>query len=94
MKTSLRFTLSALTIAFPVTVFGGLVGIIPAAAFVGAVFLYAAAGLTLVALNDSGLAHRPFIVHRAHGPVRTVAAFREGRSRSSYEICDQHCPVA
>jgi len=94
MKTSLRFTMPAIAIAFPATVFGGLVGIIPVSALVGVLFLYATASLMLIALNDSGLARRPIIVHRAPAPVCTVVAVEPARTRSSYGIRRQRCPVA
>ena len=94
MKTSLRFTTSVLAIAVPATVFGGLVGIIPASAFVGALSLYATAGLTLVALSDDGLARRPFIVHRTPAPVCTAATFGPARLGPSYGLRRRKCPVA
>jgi hypothetical protein len=93
MKNSLSITASALTIAIPATIFGGLVGIIPAAAFIGAVSLYATAGLLLVVLGDDGLARRP-IVHRTPAPVCTPATFGPARLRTSYGIRRQKCTVA
>ena len=94
MNTSLKFTTSVLAIASPVAIFGGLVGILPASAFVGALFVYATAGLMLIALNDNGLARRPFIVHRTSAPVCSTAMIGPARTRSSYGIRCQHCPVA
>jgi hypothetical protein len=94
MKTSLRFTIPALAIVCPAAVFGGLIGIIPASALVGALFLYATAGLLLIALNDNGIARRPIIVHRTPALVCTAAAVEPARTRSSYGIRRQRCPVA
>ena len=94
MKTSFKVTTSALAIAFPAAVFGGLLGILPASALIGALFVYATAGLVLVAINDNGLARRPFIVHRTPAPVCPAAASEPARTRSSYGIRRQHCGVA
>jgi hypothetical protein len=94
MKTSLRITASVLAIAIPATVFGGFVGIIPASAFISAVFLYATAGLMLVALGDDGLARRPFIVHRTPAPVCTATTFGPARFGTSYGLRRRKCTVA
>jgi hypothetical protein len=94
MKTSLKFTSSVIAIAIPATIFGGLVGIIPASVFIGAVCLYATAGLMLVALSDDGLARRPFIVHRTPAPVCTAATFGPARMGPSYGLRRRECQVA
>jgi hypothetical protein len=94
MKTSLRFTLSALTIAFPATVFGGLVGIVPASIFVGAVFLFAAVGLMLIALCDNGGARRPVVVRQTPAQVCPASRIGPARLGSSYGVRRRQCPVA
>ena len=94
MKTSITVTASTLALAFPAAIFGGLLGILPASAIVGALFVYATVGLLLIALTDNGLARRPFIVHRTPAAACPAAAFEPARKRSSYGIRRQHCPAA
>ncbi len=94
MKTSLTVTASTLAIAFPAAIFGWLLGILPSSALIGALFVYATAGLMLVALSDNGLARRPFIVHRTPAAACPAAGFEPARKRSSYGIRRQHCPAA
>jgi hypothetical protein len=86
--------MSVLAIAFPAAVFGGLVGILPASVFVGALFLYATVGLIVIALTDDGLAYRPFIVRRAPAQVCTVATVGPARTGKSYGIRRQQCAVS
>jgi hypothetical protein len=94
MKTTLRLTQSVFAIAFPVAVFGGLVGILPTAFFAGALFLGATVGFTIIAVADNGRAHRPIIVHQTPATADSVAPFVPARPRVSYGLRRQHCPAA
>lgn len=97
MKTTLRFSLLVLALALPATVFGGLVGILPASVFIGsemALFLFITVGLMLIALTDNGQGRRPIIVHRTPVSACTAAPFVPARPRISYGLRRHHCPVA
>jgi hypothetical protein len=92
MKTTLSFAMLILSIALPAAAFGGLVGILPASALVGALSLFATAGLMLIALNDDGHGRRLIIVRRPPGTA--CAAAVPARFGRSYGIRRRRCPVA
>ena len=85
-----------LAIALPATSFGGLVGILPASAFIGSeitLFLFATAGLMFIGLNDDGLGRRPIVLHRAPVAISLAAPVGPARPRISYGLRRRPCSV-
>ncbi len=97
MKTTLNVILLILAAILPAASFGGLVGILPPAAFVGsgvALFAFAFVGLMLIGLNDTGGSRRPVIVHRPQSAAPFPLIANPARRHSSYGIRRHTCTVA
>lgn len=97
MKTTLSVLLLLLAIAFPVTAFAALVGLVPPTVFVDseiAIFAFAFVGLMLIATDDHGYACRPVIVRRSPVAACPSPVANPVRRRSSYGIRRRECQVA
>jgi hypothetical protein len=96
MKTTLKFTMLVLAVAFPIAAFAALVGILPLATFAyseTAIYLFSVAGLMAIGLSDGGH-RRPIIVHPSTAPVCQLNAARPVRRSRAYGIRRRGCVAA
>lgn len=96
MKTTLKFLLLLLGVAYPCIAFAGLIGIHTSAAFFSsevAFMLYAAIGLLLIGGNDDG---RPRLIAVRKAPVDRcpIMAFKPAGCESTHHLRHSDCAAA